>query len=184
MCVSLQFLNNIDSHYRIISSINDHGYAPKGRLFTLKTVFKDPKAHRSITFHAYDESDPRRPVLLDGARELVAVPLTCNLKPRLVRVTSMQPVIKRLHGLTYRRDNLGRQVYLVRRDQIPLEKVYYVGDTKVTKKSKLQKLGPKFLAKALEKTISNESKQNSSLTAKKQETVDPGNVIGSSTSNF
>ncbi|XP_047142657.1 protein PF3D7_1417600 isoform X2 [Hydra vulgaris] len=89
-CVSIQFENELGNRYKLVSSINNHGYTPRGKIFTLKQVFKDPRAHRYVSFHATDESDANRIVLLNGARELVAVPVSCRYKPRIIHVTSHQ----------------------------------------------------------------------------------------------
>ena len=86
-----------------MSSINNHGYTPRGRIFTLKQVFKDPRSHRYVSFRAYDKMDTNRVVLLDGARELVAVPISCKFKSRKVNVTSQQPP-KRMN--VYKKDNV------------------------------------------------------------------------------
>lgn len=77
-CVSLQIVNDINRRYRLISSINKHGYTPRGKLFTLKTVFKDPSAHRVVLFQAINELDPADELLINGKKKLVAIPSSCD----------------------------------------------------------------------------------------------------------
>jgi len=104
-CVSLQFVNTLGERYKLVSSINNHGYTPRGKIFTLKQVFKDPSAHRYVSFRAADEADPTRTVLLNGAQELVAVPVSCKFKPRIIRVGSQQP--PKLMNL-FKKDNVAK----------------------------------------------------------------------------
>jgi len=98
-CVSLQLFNDLDSRYRLISSINSHGYTPRGKIFTLKTVFKDPSAHKQVKFHALDENDKHRPVKINGKDEFVATPDMCSHKPLLVHVGSPVRANKNLIGI-------------------------------------------------------------------------------------
>ena len=88
--MSLQLINDLGNRYRLVSSINNHGYTPRGKLFTLKTVFKDPTSHKFVSFRAVDEAEPSRQVTLDGSKELIAVPVSCSTKPKIVHVLSNQ----------------------------------------------------------------------------------------------
>ena len=87
----MKLINDIKSPYRLISSVNRHGYKPRGLVFTLKTVLKDPDLHQFVAFRAIDENDPKRVITLDGQRDLVAVPVLCHGSPRVVHVESQQP---------------------------------------------------------------------------------------------
>ena len=72
-CVSLKLSNELGYRYRLISSINSHGYTPRGKFFTLKTVFKDPSAHKFVSFHCIDDTDSTNQILLNGKKEIVKV---------------------------------------------------------------------------------------------------------------
>ena len=61
-----------------MSTINPHGYRPKGARFSLKTIFKDPKKQKVMSFKGYDEADAHRPVLLNGHKELNIMPAPCS----------------------------------------------------------------------------------------------------------
>lgn len=87
----MKLINDIKSPYRLISSVNRHGYKPRGMVFTLKTVLKDPDLHQFVAFRAIDENDPKRIITLDGQRDLVTVPVMCHGTPRVVHVESQQP---------------------------------------------------------------------------------------------
>ena len=83
----MQIINDIGHRYRLISSINKHGYTPRGQLFTLKTVFKDPSMHKLVIFKAIDELEPGRQLLLQGQDKFVAFPTSCDSVPKTVHVT-------------------------------------------------------------------------------------------------
>lgn len=85
-CISLQIVNDVGRRYRLISSINKHGYTPRGKLFTLKTVFKDPNVHKLVLFKAVDEENPASELDIDGKSKFVAFPTSCQSEARLVHV--------------------------------------------------------------------------------------------------
>eukprot|EP00112_Aurelia_sp_Birch-Aquarium-sp1_P001420 Seg1152.2 transcript_id=Seg1152.2/GoldUCD/mRNA.D3Y31 product="72 kDa type IV collagenase" protein_id=Seg1152.2/GoldUCD/D3Y31 len=88
LCISLVFVNQLGDRYRLVSTINPHGYRPKGNRFSLKTIFKEPKKRKVMSFKAYDEEDTHRPVLLNGHRELNVYPTSCANDPVQVIVDS------------------------------------------------------------------------------------------------
>ena len=83
------FINELDDRYRLVSTINPHGYRPKGKKFSLKTIFKEPKTRKVMSFKGYDEEDSHRPVLLNGHKEYNVYPISCAEEPKKVVVDSV-----------------------------------------------------------------------------------------------
>ena len=83
------FVNELGDTYRIASSLNPHGYRPRGDKFSLKTIFKEPKEKRKLTFKAYDEEHGDRDVFLNGHKELTVFPTACSNKPLSIIVDSL-----------------------------------------------------------------------------------------------
>eukprot|EP00794_Sanderia_malayensis_P013893 gene13893-15341_t len=104
LCISLIFVNQLGNRYRIVSTLNPHGYRPKGARFSLKTIFKVPKKRKIMSFRAYDEFEPHRTVLLNGHKELNIQPVACSLKPVEVLVDS--PTKSKAVTTGSRRDNV------------------------------------------------------------------------------
>ena len=88
LCISLSFENALGDRYRLVSTLNPHGYRPKSKSFSLKTIFKEPKKRKVMSFKAYDEEDPHRVVLLNGHKELNIYPVSCANDPTKVTVDS------------------------------------------------------------------------------------------------
>lgn len=83
------FDNQLGDRYRLVSTLNPHGYRPKGKKFSLKTIFKEPKKRKVMSFKAYDEEDTHRLVLLNGHKELNIYPVSCANDPVQVVVDSV-----------------------------------------------------------------------------------------------
>lgn len=92
LCISLLLVNNLSDRYRLVSTLNPHGYRPKSKTFSLKTIFKEPKKRKVMSFKAYDEEDAHRLVLLNGHKELNIYPVSCANDP--VKVTVDSPMKK------------------------------------------------------------------------------------------
>ena len=82
------FENGLGDRYRLVSTLNPHGYRPKSKRFSLKTIFKEPKKRKVMSFKAYDEEDSHRIVLLNGHQELNVYPVSCANDPIEVTVDS------------------------------------------------------------------------------------------------
>jgi len=65
MCVSLNFINNFGSPFKLYSSLKHEGYLVTGSGFKLTLLVERPEVHRHVTFHAEDPAGKTR-LLLNG----------------------------------------------------------------------------------------------------------------------
>ena len=93
----MDFYNNLGSKYRLISSINKHGYRPVGKRFTLKTVFKDRNANQEIKFNAVSDENLNEKLQLNGKDEVSTRPGPCTKRAEIIHVTSNKKILGEIH---------------------------------------------------------------------------------------
>ena len=65
MCVTLRFLNNFGSPFKLYSSLKSEAYLVTGSGFKLKLIIDRPELHSHVTFYAEDP-DGKRKIFLNG----------------------------------------------------------------------------------------------------------------------
>lgn len=89
MCVTLNFINNFGSQFKLYSSLKHEGYLVTGSGYKLKLIIDRPELHSHVTFYAVDPTG-QRTILLNGVQR-ISEPVIPNCPEYVdVLVTSLQ----------------------------------------------------------------------------------------------
>ena len=124
----MDFYNNLGSKYRLISSINKHGYRPVGKRFTLKTVFKDRNANQEIKFNAVSDANLNEKLQLNGKDEVSTRPGPCTKRAEIIHITSNKKPLREIHKRgddkkLYKKNNIPQATKIVQPDDFIIHRV-------------------------------------------------------------